>query len=279
MILNRCIKKDIEYTDDKIKNLFPKAYTDYRDMIKICIYESKRDKSGYCTIPISEMVFTEAIGGITDISYKDNTVKCSRYRYESIGEMLENISMDMDIKQLLETMKLCEKLLEENIDYIFNISGIMSVMDSMIDITKVLKATRKEADTLKILFNIIEKYMVEYIQKAFENGARIISYSDPPLMKDIIGPKRAVWIAENFTVDFIKKLLKIMPNDAVLHLCPKTVELLEYMDVIELENTDLIEKMYYSEAVKKMSESADIVAGMCINSRMTIKEINVVKLK
>ncbi len=274
-LISVCEHKSFNYLNDEIINLFPKAYTNYEYMIKVCETEIKNDKSGYCNIPISETLFSETLGRIVSVSRRDNTLKSSNYKYDNIKDMYENIKFDDNNKALNESLKLCKTLSEKNIKYILNISGVMSTLDSLIDITKVLKATKKDKESLKNLFEKLEDFLIEYIKKFLSRGAKFISYSDPLFMKDILGISRSSWIAENFIVSFFYRIKEIMPADTIIHICPKTIQVLEELDIIRINDVyiNIEDKLYYNETVEKLRYKLDFVGGMCINSRKKVKTI------
>lgn len=276
-IIDKCFSKKVNYIDDDIKKYFPMAYDDYQYMKKVVYYEKNNDKSACFTLPLSEIIISEGMGVDLIVNKKDNTLKSNEYVYDDIEILASNINFNIETKKIKNTMQLCKYFSEKNEEYIFNIPGVMSILNSMIDITKVFKAIRKNKELIEIIFSKFRKYIIEYSQMAFDNGVRVISYSDPILREGIMSKKESNWVMENFTYKLLSDLKKIMPNDAIIHICPQNLKLMELAKLISTKDFTL-EENYYNKLVFNLREKEQFVGGMCINSRINTKEIKKIEL-
>lgn len=276
-LIDKCFSKKINYTDFEIKNFFPLAYDNYLYMKEIAVYEKNNDESKCFTLPLSEMIILDGMGINLSINEKDNTLKTKAYLYDDIGILANNINFDIKTNKIKNTMQVCKYFSEKNEDYIFNVPGVMSILNGMIDITKIFKAIRKNKEAMGVIFFKIRKYLIEYLQIAFNNGVRVISYSDPILREGIMSKEENSWVLENFTYKVLYDLQKIMPNDAIVHICPQNIKLMEVNGIIKIEDLNLTED-YYNKLVFQAKGKENFVGGMCINSRIKTKEIKKIEL-
>ena len=82
---------------------------------------------------------------------------------------------------------------------------------------------------------------------------------------------------ENFTYKLLSDLKKIMPNDAIIHICPQNIKLMESARIVKIQDFNL-KKDYYNKLVFNLREKEQFVGGMCINSRIKTNEIKKIEL-
>ncbi len=276
-IIDKCFSKKVNYIDDDIKKYFPMAYDDYQYMKKVVYYEKNNDKSACFTLPLSEIIISEGMGVDLIVNKKDNTLKSREYIYNDIEELSKNIKFNLEVMKIKNTMQVCKYFSEKNEDYIFNVPGVMSILNGMIEITKIFKAIRKDKETMEVIFYKIRKYILKYLEEAFKNGVRVISYSDPILRDGIMSKKESNWIMEKFTYELMNDLKVVMPSNAIVHICPQNIKLMEAAGIIKMQDFNL-EENYYNKLVFELKEKENFVGGMCINSRKKTNEIKKIEL-
>ena len=276
-IIDKCFSKKLNYLDDDIKKYFPMAYDDYQYMKKVVYYEKNNDKSACFTLPLSEIIISEGMGVDLIVNKKDNTLKSREYIYNDIEELSKNIKFNLEVMKIKNTMQVCKYFSEKNEDYIFNVPGVMSILNGMIEITKIFKAIRKDKETMEVIFYKIRKYILKYLEEAFKNGVRVISYSDPILRDGIMSKKESNWIMEKFTYELMNDLKEVMPSNAIVHICPQNIKLMEAAGIIKMQDFNLKED-YYNKLVFELKEKENFVGGMCINSRKKTNEIKKIEL-
>lgn len=276
-IIDKCFSKKVNYIDDDIRKYFPMAYDDYQYMKKVVYYEKNNDKSACFTLPLSEIIISEGMGVDLIVNKKDNTLKSREYIYNDIEELSKNIKFNLEVMKIKNTMQVCKYFSEKNEDYIFNVPGVMSILNGMIEITKIFKAIRKDKETMEVIFYKIRKYILKYLEEAFKNGVRVISYSDPILRDGIMSKKESNWIMEKFTYELMNDLKVVMPSNAIVHICPQNIKLMEAAGIIKMQDFNL-EENYYNKLVFELKEKENFVGGMCINSRKKTNEIKKIEL-
>lgn len=276
-IIDKCFSKKLNYLDDDIKKYFPMAYDDYQYMKKVVYYEKNNDESTCFALPLSEIIISEGMGVDLIVNKKDNTLKSREYIYNDIEELSKNIKFNLEVMKIKNTMQVCKYFSEKNEDYIFNVPGVMSILNGMIEITKIFKAIRKDKETMEVIFYKIRKYILKYLEEAFKNGVRVISYSDPILRDGIMSKKESNWIMEKFTYELMNDLKEVMPSNAIVHICPQNIKLMEAAGIIKMQDFNLKED-YYNKLVFELKEKENFVGGMCINSRKKTNEIKKIEL-
>lgn len=276
-LINICVQNKIKYIDKEVINFFPMAYDNYEYMKNIIYYEKDNDKSECFTLPLSEIIILDGMGVDLIVNKKDNTLKSREYIYNDIEELSKNIKFNLDAIKIKNTMQVCKYFSEKNEDYIFNVPGVMSILNGMIEITKIFKAIRKNKETMEIVFYKIRKYILKYLREAFKNGVRVISYSDPILRDGIMSKKESNWIMEKFTYELMNDLKEVMPSNAIVHICPQNIKLMEAAGIVKMQDFNL-EKDYYNKLVFELKEKENFVGGMCINSRIKTNEIKKIEL-
>lgn len=276
-IIDKCFSKKVNYIDDDIKKYFPMAYDDYQYMKKVVYYEKNNDESTCFALPLSEIIISEGMGVDLIVNKKDNTLKSREYIYNDIEELSKNIKFNLEVMKIKNTMQVCKYFSEKNEDYIFNVPGVMSILNGMIEITKIFKAIRKDKETMEVIFYKIRKYILKYLEEAFKNGVRVISYSDPILRDGIMSKKESNWIMEKFTYELMNDLKVVMPSNAIVHICPQNIKLMEAAGIIKMQDFNL-EENYYNKLVFELKEKENFVGGMCINSRKKTNEIKKIEL-
>ena len=64
--------------------------------------------------------------------------------------------------------------------------------------------------------------VLKYIEEALKRGVTMISYADSSGGVNILGPKMAEQVVEDFTYEYLKKMQDLVQDKALVLLCPKT---------------------------------------------------------
>ena len=76
--------------------------------------------------------------------------------------------------------------------------GPITIINGLSDMMKILMGWRKQPETMDAFFALIARGLVNYALAAREAGARVIYYTDSPGSLNILGPKYAKQVTENF---------------------------------------------------------------------------------
>ena len=94
----------------------------------------------------------------------------------------------------------------------------------------------------------------------------LISYADSSGGVNILGPKMAEQVVEDFTYEFLKKAEALVDDQTMILLCPKTTFALLGMEKAILEDRKLFGPMSYGEGCIEMIGKAKFAGQMCIKN-------------
>lgn len=212
---------------------FGQIYDDKTNIIRIASAIKAENKSKTIVLPFCHTVEAKAMGG--DIRPGDDTAgpRPGSYVYTSLAEIKKISVLDNpDAKRLLQS---CADLKEQGETVVFMITGPISILSSIMDLTVVFKAWRKNPDSLRDVFGVIEEMLLEFVKAISEAGADIISFADPAGNPDILGGKYTASLAEMFLVPFLRKAIKVCAGTTTMCLCPLAAATLSKMSLIKLE--------------------------------------------
>ena len=139
----------------------------------------------------------------------------------------------------------------------------MTIINGVADIMKILMGWRKSPEIMDAFFDKVSKGLVDFAVAAEKAGCKIIYYADSPGSLNILGPKYARQITENFTVPFLKKLDEALPEDCIIHLCPKTSFLLAGCEKAIWKKAEFAEPLPYKDACLSLRGKVRILGQRC----------------
>lgn len=140
-----------------------------------------------------------------------------------IYEKISDINLDMDYNK--DEYKAMLKALEIlGVDKtVIEIRGPISVLDNLLGATKVMKAMRKDRDTLKKIYDKLREIYIEYIKKLLDKGVKVFSFTESILDPKLLGPREVANYVDDFLISFLKDIEKLSYEyKFTLHLCPKS---------------------------------------------------------
>ena len=266
------------------KNLnlsFPNAYKHYDTMALISKELRKHDNSVFCELPFCHTIEGEAMGGI--INYGDEKIgpRSKEYICKSAEDVLNLRSIDFTKGRISEVLKACRELKNQGENIVLEISGPFTILNVLMDATHVFKIFRKEKEKMQQIFDKLQFEILKFIEEGQRAGANLISFADSSGGVNILGPKMMRESVEMFTYPFLKKAEKLINNNSILLLCPKTTFALLGINKASLYDIELLKPMRYGEGCIEVIGKTKIVGQMCIkniNYELTEGNIKGIKL-
>lgn len=231
--------------DSNIK--FPDLHTNAKDISYISKGLKKHNNDSICKVPFCTTVEADAFGAYINLGDEKNCPRIKSYVYND----LEGLSSIKDINfgegRISEVLKAVNILSKEEM-VTLNVCGPMTIISLLIDLKYFYKGIRKNKSLIDKLMKHLEDNIVEYIIKGYENGAKIISYSDPVGAIEIVGPKVYKEILAKTTINIIKRALGQI-NGCVIHLCGKTSTALKNFEVCDFNEIKYDNSITYGEAI------------------------------
>lgn len=253
------VTKDLDLT-------FPDAYKHCDTMVTLAEALKKTDGAPFCELPFCHTVEAEAMGGIVNYGNDKTGPRAKEYICTKPEELLELQSMDFSSGRIHELLLACQKLRQKGENVVLEVAGPFTVLNVLIDAKYVFKGMRKQPELMKEVFWKIGRELLKYIEEAQKYGVNMISYADSSGGVNILGPKMAEQVVEDFTYDFLKEVEKLIGDDMVVMLCPKTTFALLGTDRAEFVDVKLPEPMRYGEACAWMIGKTKFLGQMCIKN-------------
>lgn len=253
------VTKDLDLT-------FPDAYKHCDTMVTLAEALKKTDGAPFCELPFCHTVEAEAMGGIVNYGNDKTGPRAKEYICTKPEELLELQSMDFSSGRIHELLLACQKLRLKGENVVLEVAGPFTVLNVLIDAKYVFKGMRKQPELMKEVFWKIGRELLKYIEEAQKYGVNMISYADSSGGVNILGPKMAEQVVEDFTYDFLKEVEKLIGDDMVVMLCPKTTFALLGTDRAEFVDVKLPEPMRYGEACAWMIGKTKFLGQMCIKN-------------
>ena len=253
--------------EDVTKNLglsFPEAYTDAKQLATLSVALKEHDSGALCQLPLDNALEADALGAILNLGDGAAGPRAKEYILTTIEDALNLPAIDFTKGRIAATLEAAEILISQGEQVCIMLNGPIGALSCMIDAGKVFKALRKNRELMKEILWKIGREEFRFIDEAIARGVTIFNWEDPTAAVNIIGPKLAENLVEDFTYPYVKELVAYTKGRAILHLCPKTSFALLGTDNAEPNNIDLPEAMSYGQAVCYMSGKCDLCGLNCL---------------
>ena len=247
---------------------FPSAYK-YREsiykMAKINMIESK---APFCLLPFCTTLEGEALG--SNVVYSESTAvpRLGPYNFTSLDELIPLPSYDLTEGRIKESLEACRSLVEDKSYAVLEISGPFTILANLLDMRLIMRAWRKDREKLFMVFREIADFILDFSKKAIASGAQIICYADPTGSYSILGPKFSQELMEEIVLPLVKNIEAELSDSQLLHLCPKTSNVLVALDYGFWQEVSLgKEEIPYRLACVSAIGKARIIGENCIKNR------------
>lgn len=246
---------------------FPEAYLNQGDMVRLSLAIRRETGSLVCVLPFCHTLEAEALGGM--IQMGDGTVgpRTGEYICQDVEEILRLPSMDFSKGRIHETLLACRELRSMGEHVLFEISGPFTILNGLIDVTKVLRAMRKQPDVMDAVLRRLVTEIVRFAEQVQMQGADFISYADSAGSLPILGPKLLGEITERYTYPMLKELQNGLKADSMLLLCPKTTLALIGTGLGAYVNHPMGSSCTYAQACMDMKGIVPIAGQMCVKNQ------------
>lgn len=268
------IKKEVT---EKTNLKFPEAYKSWDSMVILSEELKKHDNATFCELPFCHTVEGEAMGGIINFGDENIGPRVKDYICTTAKEILALPEIDYSKGRMSETLKACKYLREKGENVVLYISGPFTIMNCLIDPRHIFKSFRKDPELMKEVLDKFQNEILHFIEEAQKAGVNMISYADSSGGLNILGPKFAEQVVEMFTYPLFKRIEKMLNDETILLLCPKTTFSLLGTDKAVWKDIKLEAPIKYSDASVKVIGQAKFVGQMCVKNKQFQLENGVIK--
>lgn len=209
-------------------------YRSVDGIVRIAAEGSRAKGYKFALLPFCHTVEAAAMGA--DIKPADDTAgpRPGEYVVSSPDEVASRASVRVadheDARRLLEA---CGRLAADGWETVYQLTGPISIISSMMDLGKFFKAWRKSPDEAVRCLDALRAMLVAFARDVIASGATHISYSDPVASRDILGPKFGGEFTRAFSLPFIRELIDTCADRCGLLVCPLTAGLMSSCGMID----------------------------------------------
>ncbi len=245
---------------------FPDAYMHCDSMVKLSKALKEHDGASFCELPFCHTVEAEAMGGIINYGNALTGPRAKEYICMSVEELLELPEIDFSQGRIYEVLLACKELRKQGEHVVLQVSGPFTILYVLIHAKYVFMGVRKKPDIMKEVFWKFGDQILKFMEEAKKYDVDLISYADSSGGVNILGPKMAEQVVEDFTYEFLKKVEALVDDQTLILLCPKTTFALLGMEKVILEDRKLSGPMSYGQGCIEMIGKAKFAGQMCIKN-------------
>ena len=244
---------------------FPDFHTNKYDIAYISKGLKKYKNDIICKVPFCTTVEAEAFGGIINLGDLKSTPRIKNYAYNSLDELFNIKNIDFTKGRIKEVLEAVSILNNEGEVVALNVCGPITIISLLIDLKYFYKGIRKNKNQISDFMKLIEDNIVNYIIKGYENGAKIISYSDPVGDVNIVGPKVYEDIVSVTTLNIINRVSNKL-DDCIIHLCGKASTALYNIGAYDFNKIKYNNKITYGQAICNLldTKGVKIIGNNCM---------------
>lgn len=236
---------------------FPNLHKNSNDIACVSKFLKEYKKDSICKVPFCTTVEAESFGAIINLGDEKNTPRIKEYVFSNIEELSNINNIDFNKGRIKEVLKSINILTLQDEIVSLNVCGPITIVSLLLDLKYFYKGVRKNLYIIEKIMNIIEDNIVNYIIKGYQNGAKIISYSDPVGDINIVGPKVYEDVVSKTTLNILNRVLPYI-EDGIIHLCGKTSTALCNLNKCSYKTIEYEGSLTYGEAILNVINNKDI---------------------
>jgi uroporphyrinogen-III decarboxylase len=205
-------------------------YTRAENIVAVAQKSKAYENNGLVILPFCHTVEAKALGA--DICPADDTAgpRPGAYTRASLEDFPEvEIARAPDVEQLL---KACGVLSEAGENVLYQVSGPISILSCLMDLSAVFKTWRKSPETAEDVCEKLRRMLMAYCRELRKAGVGHIAYADPAGAPHILGPQYTRLLTARFTLPFLRELAAECREGVYLTVCPLTVSALAQIGAI-----------------------------------------------
>lgn len=246
---------------------FPESHYEAQSMSRMAVATMEKNRARLAMLPFCCTVEAEALGAEINLGNAEIGPRPGEFVYQSLAEFLDaGRKIDLNAGRLAAVVKACEITVASGHKVAVEVSGPLSILSGLMELSRVVKAWRKDERLMGQAFQSLGVQIIRYAQALKKAGASIISYADPIAASHIIGPKYSRSLAQSFLATFLERLKTELQGRPV-HLCPNTARLLIDCDLGQWNPISLRPEVSYQEGCLELAGRVDFLGQVCLKRR------------
>jgi len=159
-------------------------------IVQVSLAVKKHCNKKFVQLPFCNTLESEALGAIVDYGDLKTNSRIKNCVYENSNDLnmeFQNLNCRCTTPRMdamIESIRTLKKMGET---VIFNVTGPITILSSLIELKTILKLNRKDEETLTVCINSVFEFLKYYIEMIEKSGADLISYGDPVGNMEILG--------------------------------------------------------------------------------------------
>ena len=166
---------------------------------------------------------------------KNNEPRVLKYNNSSVDEIMREFNINpLQDTRMLTVIKAIEKLKNDKVPVIGNLTGPISTATSIIDPLRLFKMLRKDPQKAYEFIEYVNDYSIEYAKEMVKAGADIIAVSDPTATGEILGRRNF----DKFALPMYIKLLEAMEelnSSVIIHICGNARSIIDSLNTLDVD--------------------------------------------
>ena len=245
---------------------FPEAHCNAKDIAVLSKSIKLAQNGSFCCVPFCHTVEGEAMGATINLGDAVNGPRAKSYCCDSLESVLDLPDIDLSTGRISEVIKASAQLKAEGEEVVLYLSGPFTILNVLVDPTKVFKTFRKKPEVMIDVFDKLEVQLLNYVKAMKNAGVTIVSYADSSGGLNILGPRFFEKTMEHFTVKFLEKLSDLLGDDGLVILCPKTTLGLISSGRANWGFVNVLPKISYQESIIMAKGKAKFIGETCLKN-------------
>lgn len=222
-------------TLQRLRTDFTQVYASPEAIADFAVALKAQRGADSCQLPFCHTLEAEAMGGEILLGDETGGARAGRLMYDSLEEICRR-SIDYSGSRISNMFEACKLLKSRGETVVFSISGPLSILSCLLDITLLFKAWRKNEPQVRSLLTHLSDQLLHLTKEVCAAGADAISYADPVGIPKILGPKYTKEITRSFTHPFLIQMQELCKGRANIYLCPMTAGVLKALGYAALRD-------------------------------------------
>lgn len=206
--------------------------------------------SKYAILPFGHTIEGQAFGSKVELDYVNGN-RIIEFPIDKLADIDKLSVVDFPNNTVSIIFEAIKYLKSKDIPVTINVVGPVTLATSILPVEEVYKGIAKSTDDMQKLFQLIEDFLVKYINRILDLDVELLSYADPTGSLDILGAKLYKKVVGP---SFLRVLERVnSKGNTRIHICPKA-------------STSLLEVGLIEEG-----EDGYFFGGICISSAMSFK--------
>ena len=200
---------------------FPGIHADGAAMARLSRGIQEENGAALCALPFCCTVEAEGLGASIRLGDAAIGPRAGAPTCACLGEVLRLPPLDTAAGRLRQVLRACSLLSTAGQSVALEISGPMTILNGLMELTAVLTQWRKDAGLMGAVLARLQEELVRYALAAANAGVSVLGYADPTATLSILGPKRFAFVADRFVLPMLGRLQAEAGAVAAVHVCPK----------------------------------------------------------